>query len=112
MGNKDWKDQLNSLLPEGHVSPDSISPISNMSLSARQQFILRFEKRNGKPTTIISNFQGTTKELEELASALKKYCSAGGSAKDDEILIQGDVRQKVVTYLKKKGHLIKGDFQR
>jgi translation initiation factor 1 len=76
-----------------------------------QQLIIRFEKRNGKPATIISHFSGTRDELEQLAAKLKKLCGAGGSAKDDEILIQGDVRKKVVLYLQQEGHSVRGDFK-
>jgi len=118
MAAKDWKDQLSGLLgPDLQYSSEqkpAKKPVEfpdNKPVS-RQELILRFEKRNGKPTTIISNVQCTPKELEELASQLKKHCSAGGSAKDDEILIQGDVRTKVANYLEKMGHKVRGDFKR
>lgn len=113
MANKDWKDQLGNLItPNQPLSPEEShkSTPSEETLVNPQQLILRFEKRSGKPATIVSNFQGTAKELDALASQLKKHCSAGGSAKDDEILIQGDVRTKVAAYLRKMGHKIRGDF--
>ena len=117
MAQSNWKDILNSTLA-GLPDNDSNSPsenkeiiISNKASIVRQNLIIRFEKRNGKPATIISNFQGTEQELKDLATKLKKYCSVGGSAKDDEILIQGDVRNKVADYLRKQNFTVRGDLK-
>lgn len=116
MNPSDWKDALSTLKPAESATnqhPDS-TPFSPVSDSGPQKnpLVIRFEKRNGKPTTIVSRFEGNADALLLLASELKKQCSAGGSAKDDEILIQGDVRDKVVTYLTKKGFSVKGDTKK
>ena len=111
MSKPDWKDLLNAKLEHHPDEKPSATPTA-LSPSKRQDYIIRFEKRNGKPATIVSNFQGSESALKELAATLKKHCGTGGSAKDDEILIQGDVRVKIADYLKKQGHLVRGDFKK
>jgi translation initiation factor 1 len=115
MGKSDWKDKLGSMASENIGEPTSTPQTivqDAISMKKKQDFIIRFEKRNGKPATIVSNFNGKESELKELATVLKKHCGVGGSAKDDEILIQGDVRLKVANYLKAQGHLVRGDFKK
>lgn len=110
MSKTDWKDLLNAKLDQ--LPANQNETVKAAPPSKRQDFIIRFEKRNGKPATIISNFQGSESALKDLAATLKKYCGTGGSAKEDEILIQGDVRKKVAEWLTKYGHKVRGDFKR
>jgi translation initiation factor 1 len=63
--------------------------------------------RAGKVVTLVENFEGSFAALEKLAKELKNHCGTGGSAKDFEILIQGDQRKKVTEYLQKKGATVK-----
>lgn len=111
MANKDWKDILNATFEKKHEFNPEAEPTIKAN-AARQDLTIRFEKRNGKPATIISNFNGSKSELKELAGELKKYCGTGGSAKDDEILIQGDVRNDVANFLRNRGHIVRGDFKK
>jgi translation initiation factor 1 len=70
---------------------------------AKQKLRLRLEKRNGKPTTVIAGYDGGQDKLEALAKTLKTKAGTGGSAKDGLIIIQGDVREKCIGWLKEAG---------
>ena len=63
--------------------------------------------RAGKQVTLVSGFTGTAADLDTLTKLLKTKCGVGGSSKDSEILIQGDVREKVLQILIKEGYKAK-----
>lgn len=73
---------------------------------AQQKLRIRLETkhRGGKTVTLITGFIGTAEDLETLGKALKNFCGTGGSAKDGEIIIQGDQREKVLQWLLKNGY--------
>ena len=72
-----------------------------------QDFRVWFQKRNGKPVTVVTGYQGNPDTLKDLAKELKIKCGVGGSVKNGEIIIQGSLQQKVFDMLIKKGYLAK-----
>lgn len=105
----DFKDQLKNLFPE-HVSED-ITEENNSATKGiwlqEDPIICKYEKRKGKPTTILEGYTGATEDFKKLAKELKQKLSVGGSFKDDKIIIQGDYRDKIMQILKDKGFAVK-----
>ena len=81
---------------------------ANTLPAAQQRLRVIIDKsgRAGKQVTLISGFVGTADDLAKLAKLLKTKCGVGGSAKDGEIVIQGDVREKVSQLLQKEGYKV------
>lgn len=63
--------------------------------------------RAGKQVTLVTGFVGTTNDLESLTKLLKTKCGAGGSTKEGEVIVQGDVRTKVFEILTKEGYKVR-----
>ena len=104
----DLQDQLKKLFPD-QISEEISSP-SNDETSIWMQnepIICKYEKRKGKPITILEGYTGATEDFKILAKELKTLLSVGGSFKDDKIIIQGDYRDKIMQYLKTKGFKVK-----
>ena len=80
----------------------------NETLAAAQQKLkvrLDTKHRAGKAVTLVEGFIGKEEDLEDLGKKLKSFCGTGGSAKDGEIIIQGDQRGKVMQWFSKNGYI-------
>lgn len=76
---------------------------------AQQDLRVMLDKkaRKGKQVTLVTGFVGTQDDLKDLGKLLKSKCGAGGSAKDGEIMVQGDFRDKILEVLHKEGYRAK-----
>lgn len=110
MGN-DWKDRLGMVYSTNpnfqYESGDSDE--SETLEPAKQDLRVQLDKkqRAGKKATLITGFIGKDEDLKTLAKLLKTKCGVGGSAKDGEILIQGDFCNKVIEILKSENYKVK-----
>ena len=97
MKNNDWKDRLNVVYS---TNPDFGYEMDN----DEEQVTLDKKNRGGKVVTLITGFVGTDNDLKELGKLLKSKCGVGGSAKDGEIMVQGDFKTKIIDLLIKEGY--------
>ena len=108
MKNNDWKDRLNVVYS---TNPDFQYETSDQEEpdtlpKEKQQLKISLDKRNrgGKMVSLITGFVGKEEDLQALGKTLRIKCGAGGSAKDGEIIIQGDFRNKLLELLHKEGY--------
>ena len=69
--------------------------------------LCKYEKRKGKPITIIEGYNGADNDFKVLAKELKTHLGVGGTVKDDSIIIQGDYRDTIMKLLTEKGFKVK-----
>lgn len=105
----DWKERLGvmySTNPDFQYETNDESE-EETKPNEKQQLRISLDKRNrgGKTVTLITGFCGTDEDLTALGKLLKMKCGVGGSAKEGEIIIQGDFRQKVLEILTKEGYI-------
>lgn len=105
----DLQDQLKNLFPD-HV-PEEVNETSNDNQDnlwiQDDPIICKYEKRKGKPITILEGYTGANEDFKQLAKDIKTTLSVGGSFKDDKIIIQGDYRDRIMQILKDKGFKVK-----
>ena len=108
---KDWKERLGVVYStNSDFKYDREEQAEPETLPANQQkLIVQLDKKNrkGKAVTLVTGFTGSVKDLEALGKLLKTKCGVGGTAKDGEIMIQGDFRDKVMQILAAEGFKVK-----
>ncbi len=103
----DLQDQLKNLFPD-HVLAEEKTGARKPEIWLQDDPILcKYEKRKGKPITILEGYNGAEKDFKKLAKDLKKKLSVGGTFKNDQIIIQGDYRDKIMEILVEKGFRVK-----
>lgn len=83
---------------------DTEEPTTLPTHQQKLRLLIEKKGRAGKTVTIVRGFIGTTDDLNSLCKTLKQRCGVGGTAKDGEMVIQGDHRQKLLEILKKEGY--------
>lgn len=98
----DFKDQLKKIFPEHKetLQPKKETPTIWLQ---KAPIICKYEKRKGKPITILEGYTGATSDFKILAKEIKTKLSVGGSCKNNTIIIQGDYRNQIMEMLEEKG---------
>ncbi|MFS4456966.1 translation initiation factor [Maribacter sp. 2304DJ31-5] len=103
----DLQDQLKNLFPD-HVPEATPEKETKPTIWLQDDpIICKYEKRKGKPITILEGYTGADSDFKQLAKELKTKLSVGGSFKDGKIIVQGDYRDKIMAILKDKGFAVK-----
>ncbi len=104
----DLQEQLKNLFPDHNPAMETDKQPNDKSLWLQEEpLICKYEKRKGKPITIIEGYTGANSDFKQLTKEIKKLLSVGGSFKNEQIIIQGDFRDKIMGFLKDKGFLVK-----
>lgn len=105
----DLRDQLKNLFPDHEFSQEEEKKEDNKDQIWMQDdpIICKYEKRKGKPITILEGYTGADEDFKKLAKELKTRLRVGGSFKNDSIIIQGDYRNQIMDILKEKGFKVK-----
>ena len=102
----DLRSQLKMLFPDHQEEevPEEVRPNVWMQ---DEPLLCKYEKRNGKPITVIEGYNGADSDFKILAKELKTHFCVGGAVKNDTRLIPGDYRDKIMALLKEKGFKVK-----
>ncbi len=101
------EDQLKNLFPDHEPEPEVENNVEPTVWLQEDPLICKYEKRKGKPITIIEGYTGADSDFKILAKEIKQLLSVGGSFKNEQIIIQGDYRDKIMAFLKEKGFKVK-----
>lgn len=105
----DLADQLKNLFPDHQPEPDSQArEDSDPGIWMQEAPLLcKYEKRKGKPITIVEGYTGAESDFKELTRKLQRALHVGGSYKGDRIIIQGDYRDRIMELLHNMGFTVK-----
>lgn len=108
MAENDWKKRLGvvySTNPDFQYSSEEVSEEKTLEPS-KQRLVVTIDRshRAGKQVTLVKGFVGSSDDLAALGKTLKTRCGVGGTAKDGEITVQGDLRDKVTALLQSMGY--------
>lgn len=99
----DLQDQLKNLFPD-HEPQETPKTEGETTIWLQDDPLLcKYEKRKGKPITIIEGYTGAQSDFKQLAKELKTMLGVGGSFKNEQIIIQGDYRKQIMEFLQEKG---------
>ncbi|WP_222984235.1 translation initiation factor [Flagellimonas meishanensis] len=103
----DLQDQLRNLFPD-HVPKEQEQETAKPDYWMQDApIICKYEKRKGKPVTLLEGYTGADSDFKKLTKDLQTHLGVGGSFKKDVILIQGDYRDKIMDFLKGQGFSVK-----
>ena len=106
----DWKERLGvvfSTNPDFQYETTSEAEAETLAPAKQNLRVWLDRLKGGRVATVVRGFVGSDADLEELGKELKRSCGVGGTAKDGEIIIQGDHRDRVVDLLTKAGYRCK-----
>jgi len=105
------KERINvvySTNPDFHFNADDEDEMETLPKSQQLLYVsIDRKQRGGKEVTLVEGFIGTDEDLKDLAKELKSKCGVGGSAKDGEIIVQGNFKDKVAGLLTSAGYKVK-----
>ncbi len=103
----DLQDQLKNLFPNHEPIIKEENIIDDNIWLQEEPIICKYEKRKGKPITILEGYNGDNSDFKLLAKEIKVKLSVGGSFKDNKIIIQGNYRDQIMNILIDKGFKVK-----
>jgi translation initiation factor 1 len=104
----DLQDQLKNLFPDHQPEKEeNVQDHQDQVWMQDDPILCKYEKRKGKPITILEGYTGADEDFKKLAKELKTRLSVGGSFKNNAIIIQGDYRNQIMDILKEKGFKVK-----
>ena len=106
MKNNDWKDRLNVVFSTNPNFQYETEEEEEQELLPKNQLRVKLDRKNrgGKTVTLVTGFVGPEEDLKALGKLLKGKLGVGGSAKDGEIIIQGEFKERVIDILLKEGY--------
>ncbi|MFS4415178.1 translation initiation factor [Maribacter sp. 2307ULW6-5] len=103
----DLKDQLKQLFPDHEPQETPEAEATSGLWMQDAPIVCKYEKRKGKPITLLEGYTGAPTDLKTLAKTLKTKLSVGGSVKGDTIIIQGNYRDTIMDLLRDMGFKVK-----